>query len=64
MTKEKYLEIIDSSPLDLDFPEVRAYLSGIYAVAVEDDEITSDDMLDIICAGDKVKVSVLGSEVD
>lgn len=62
MRKEKYLEIINDTPLILDFNEVRAYLSGIYSVAVEDFDITSDDMLEITIAGDKVKESVLGKE--
>lgn len=62
MKKEKYIKIINDTPLSLDFQDVRSYLSGIYAVAVEDVDITSDDMLELTITGDKVKLSVLGEE--
>ena len=62
MKRETYLNIINDTPLYYDFEDVRTYLSGIYAVAGEDNDITQVDMLVMTFAGDKVKARALGSE--
>lgn len=64
MKKETYLKVIQTTPTFFDFEYVRAFLSGIYAIAIEDSEITSDDMSEICIAGDKLKESVYNREVE
>lgn len=60
MTKQMYVSVINNMPPTYEVKEARAFLNGVYLLAIEDFDVLSDDMLEITLIGEQVMKRIRG----